>query len=180
MLARQWQLGEFEGEDSGSAVCVKLKAREYQIRKVLINKSDNIWIDYDQNIPLETLIEKNNLEIITQIKKQDSADATSSTYLRTPVLDLQMRCTLGLQFQQEIYTVLQDKNIPIEKIREIKQYLASENQTPTYNLSFDNLNEKQEEFEMDVTKEYLNVIKGRVIDIYKIFHVAEGSIYFKK
>lgn len=98
MLARQWQLGEFEGEDSGSAVYAVLKAREYQIRKVLINKSNNIWIDYDQNIPLETLVEKSNLEIMTKIKKQDSANTTSTTYLSIPVLDLQMRCKLGLQF----------------------------------------------------------------------------------
>jgi hypothetical protein len=65
-------------------------------------------------------------------------------------------------------------DIPIEKIKEIKQYLASEDQIEEYNLSFDNLNEKQQESEMDATRNYVFAIKGRVIDIYKIYHKAQA------
>src|SRR5688572_18533620 len=64
MLDRQWQLGEFEGEDSGSPVYVKMESREDKISK--IKQNDGSVLSYDDNIPLEVFVERTKLEVNTQ------------------------------------------------------------------------------------------------------------------
>ena len=63
MLTRQWQLGEFEGEDSGSPIYVKLDYRQEQISELLRN--DESHLNYDGNIPLEVYVERTRLEVAT-------------------------------------------------------------------------------------------------------------------
>ncbi len=176
MLARQWQLGEFEGEDAGSPICSVLNSREYKILNVLFNGLEGNSISYDDNMPLETLIEKTKLEISTKVKKENESDnmPISSIYVSTPQLDLQMRVKMGLHFQHEMYRILQDMGIQSDKINDIKQYFVSHNQNEEFRLSFDDLNEKQQESEIDSTTNYLSAIQGRVIDIYKIYHEPQA------
>src|SRR5687767_11939813 len=63
MLTRQWQLGEFEGEDSGSPIYVKVENRQDKISGVLQN--DGSVFDYDDSIPLEVHVERTRLEVPT-------------------------------------------------------------------------------------------------------------------
>lgn len=55
-LWMQWQLGEFEGEDSGSPIYVKVDNRQASISEVFQNGNDKPF-DYDGCIPLETYVE---------------------------------------------------------------------------------------------------------------------------
>lgn len=58
MLTRQWQFGEFNGEDAGSPVVADMSyEREYMSRVRLGLDSDDTTIDY-QNRPLEALVER--------------------------------------------------------------------------------------------------------------------------
>ena len=152
MLARQWQLGEFEGEDAGSPISVSLSTMQHKISKVIVN---NNAFNYEKDYPLEVLIERTKLEIATQKENGDSSLETE--------LDLQSRVKLGLQFQREIDIQLKDIVQPAEEINKFKKHLAKDP-----NLTFKELNSNQEEFEMEITKTYLSIIKGRVIDIYRI------------
>ncbi|MCH5600856.1 hypothetical protein [Niabella ginsengisoli] len=56
MLTRQWQLGEFQGEDAGTAYQAKILAEQQQPGLISINEKSSI--EYDANhAPLEPLIE---------------------------------------------------------------------------------------------------------------------------
>ena len=55
MLTRQWQLGEFQGNDAGSAVAVKCRVKQTKMRSFtngVNNKTGDLWQD-----PLEPQIE---------------------------------------------------------------------------------------------------------------------------
>jgi len=55
MLCRQWQLGEFQGEDAGSAIKAKV-----QVSTVKLNRyagRSNQAVSYDNSMPLETKVE---------------------------------------------------------------------------------------------------------------------------
>src|SRR6266498_771940 len=54
-LTRQWQMGEFEAEDAGSAVDVRLSTAQAQIDRVALQDSG---IPYSLKIPLETMVER--------------------------------------------------------------------------------------------------------------------------
>jgi len=55
MLARQWQMGEFEAEDAGSAIDARLLTSQAQIDRVSLGGASAQ--PYDENIPLETVVE---------------------------------------------------------------------------------------------------------------------------
>ena len=149
MLTRQWQLGEFEGEDSGSPMYVKVDYRYGNISSLLTRNNDKS-IDYDDNIPMEVYVERTRLEVTTNTTKGN----------KEPQLDLQMQVRLGLQFQREMDIHLQGLLDPSE-IQKFKRFLA---QDPA--LGFEENNEKPNEFEMEITKDFLSIIQGRVINIY--------------
>src|SRR5262245_24515829 len=62
MLARQWQLGEFQGEDNGSPVTVSLQGESSQLTRFAPGRLANSPIQGDRfeptNIPLEVLVER--------------------------------------------------------------------------------------------------------------------------
>src|SRR4051794_8015223 len=62
MLARQWQLGEFQGEDNGSPVTVSLQGEASQLTRFAPGSLANAPIPGDRfdpaTIPLETLVER--------------------------------------------------------------------------------------------------------------------------
>ena len=99
MLARQWQLGEFEGEDSGSPIFVKVENRQTGISAVILNDNDEPF-DYDASLPLETYVERTRLEVTGPGYCTDGETE--------PQIDLQMQVRLGLQFQREMDAVLKD------------------------------------------------------------------------
>lgn len=157
MLARQWQLGEFEGEDSGSPVYVEMESREDKISK--IKQNDGNVFSYDDNIPLEVFVEKTRLEVNTQT--QDGSVVRQ--------LDLQTRTRLGLQFQREMDIVLKDIILNSNQLRMFKRYLAHDS-----DLRFA-LNDSQDKFEPEVTRKYILIVKDRVIDISRILELEDAS-----
>ena len=56
MLTRQWQMGELEGEDAGTAVDARLLTSQTHVDRVALKGETGR--DYDENIPLETMIER--------------------------------------------------------------------------------------------------------------------------
>ncbi|ACU60465.1 hypothetical protein [Chitinophaga pinensis] len=56
MLTRQWQLGEFEGDDAGSPVTVKLSTSAIEVNKY---KADDQTVQsFNKNIPFEATVEQ--------------------------------------------------------------------------------------------------------------------------
>lgn len=56
MLTRQWQFGEFQGEDTGSAVFAKVMLETTRVNK--FKNRDGSITDYDESVPLETFVER--------------------------------------------------------------------------------------------------------------------------
>jgi hypothetical protein len=56
MLTRQWQFGEFQGEDTGSAVFAKIMMETTRVNK--FRHRDGSISDYDEAVPLETFVER--------------------------------------------------------------------------------------------------------------------------
>ena len=56
MLTKQWQMGEFEGDDAGSPILAKVLIDEKHLEKVQL--SDNAPQSYNSDIPLEGLVEQ--------------------------------------------------------------------------------------------------------------------------
>lgn len=56
MLTRQWQFGEFQGEDTGSAVFAKVQIETTRVTKFK-NKNGTV-VSFDESIPLESRVER--------------------------------------------------------------------------------------------------------------------------
>ncbi len=56
MLSRQWQVGEFKGEDAGSAILVKVGMETTRITRYAV--SGQPAVAFDQTLPLETRVER--------------------------------------------------------------------------------------------------------------------------
>ena len=56
MLTRQWQFGEFQGEDTGSAVFAKIMMETTRVDK--FKHRDGSITNYDESMPLETFVER--------------------------------------------------------------------------------------------------------------------------
>src|SRR5205085_3375127 len=56
MLTRQWQMGEFEAEDAGSAIDARLLTTQAHVDRVEL--SDAGGRQYDLQVPLETMVEQ--------------------------------------------------------------------------------------------------------------------------
>jgi len=59
MLGRQWQFGEFQGEDTGSATLVKVALETTTISK--FQTGDDPAVPYADNVPLETKVEADTI-----------------------------------------------------------------------------------------------------------------------
>jgi len=60
MLTRQWQFGEFKGEDAGSAVTTQIE-REHSLMD-RVGFPGNLNVPYDEKMPLETMVERERLQ----------------------------------------------------------------------------------------------------------------------
>lgn len=56
MLTRQWQFGEFKGEDTGSAVFAKIQIETTRITR--FQNRETVPVAYDERIPLEARVER--------------------------------------------------------------------------------------------------------------------------
>lgn len=73
-LGRQWQLGEFEGEDGGSAVKAHLRGTASSITRLRMGGESAAWQALDPNIPLETQVEAEPFRSATPTTR-DAAEA---------------------------------------------------------------------------------------------------------
>ena len=67
-LTRQWQMGELEAEDAGSAIDARLITTQLHIDRVALNGNDGRV--YDEMIPLETLVEREKVPFTLALKIQ--------------------------------------------------------------------------------------------------------------
>ncbi len=67
MLTKQWQMGEFEGEDAGSPVSSKIKIATSRINQ--IKTGDGTFKPLDQSVCLEALAEQTRLPFVRNGKK---------------------------------------------------------------------------------------------------------------
>src|SRR5215212_2742015 len=59
MLTRQWQFGEFEGEDAASAVTAQIIGEHTEMDRLRL--AGNRSVEYDENLPLEVHAERETL-----------------------------------------------------------------------------------------------------------------------
>lgn len=59
MLARQWQFGEFKGDDAGSAILARLAVRTTRLRRY--RAGDGGFVPFPAELPLETVVEREPL-----------------------------------------------------------------------------------------------------------------------
>src|SRR5690554_2471911 len=59
MICKQWQMGEFKGEDAGTAVFSKIKINSSEITE--FRPANSPFAQLDKSLPLETIIEQRNL-----------------------------------------------------------------------------------------------------------------------
>ena len=73
LLARQWQFGEFQGEDNGSPIMARWNAESAPLTRYFSGaippKTQTKAPKYDRNMPLETLVER---EVVRPAGKQTS------------------------------------------------------------------------------------------------------------
>ena len=62
MLTKQWQLGEFLGDDAGSPVFSKMYMGKTKLTKYV--PGDNDVQDFDETVPLEAKVEKRKIPFV--------------------------------------------------------------------------------------------------------------------
>ncbi len=70
MLSRQWQMGEFKGEDAGSPVDARILTTENTVNRYAVKDGDAD--PYDDSIPLETKVERESIPDSLRLKIQIS------------------------------------------------------------------------------------------------------------
>ena len=91
MLARQWQVGEFNGEDAGSPIRLKCK---YETQPVDTFAANGVVQSYNSDkVPLETLVER-----------------------EIPKLDWQSRVRIGLEWERLVQAAFHDEVTEVTEI----------------------------------------------------------------
>ncbi|MEJ2155537.1 MAG: hypothetical protein P8X96_09395 [Desulfobacteraceae bacterium] len=68
MLTRQWQFGEFIGEDAGSLICARAKYRTAYLDKLALGR--NLPEDYDHSLPMEANVKKEMPELDLHLRME--------------------------------------------------------------------------------------------------------------
>lgn len=63
MLAKQWQFGEFRGDDAGSPVLAKFQLSDAKLNS--FRPRDGTTVAVDETLPLEAIVERRNLDVLT-------------------------------------------------------------------------------------------------------------------
>ncbi|HEU0294576.1 MAG TPA: hypothetical protein VFR47_17685 [Anaerolineales bacterium] len=76
MLARQWQVGEFQGEDAGSPIATRLEMDVAPVNRYRPGSAEGISQPYDpRQIPLEALVERETVRSVEVIDLRFAAEA---------------------------------------------------------------------------------------------------------
>src|SRR6185436_17677496 len=68
MLTRQWQMGEFEAEDAGSAIDARLLTAQTHVDRISLQGSPGR--SYDLSLPLETIVERESVPYTHALRVQ--------------------------------------------------------------------------------------------------------------
>lgn len=123
LLARQWQLGEFKGEDAGSPVIARLEAKCSRLTRYypgpLTGNSRVIGQKYDSNsIPLETLVEceqVNRIEVSTDERKSLKGNENLRLAAETGLQFLRSLNARGVEIKRNGWAKLFSFNIPAQE-----------------------------------------------------------------
>ncbi len=72
MLSRQWQMGEFRGNDAGTAMSVRARVKTTPIEKYQIGKDGGRTVSAGADTPLEPLVEQIDREITPQVRVESA------------------------------------------------------------------------------------------------------------
>ena len=70
MLTRQWQMGELEAEDAGSAIDARLLTTQSHVDRIALREGDGQ--QYDLELPLETIVEREVIPFTHALRVQVS------------------------------------------------------------------------------------------------------------
>ena len=71
LLARQWQFGEFKGDDGGSAILTKVKLKKSEFSELIFSDKKRQKVTkkpFNNDVPLEYLVERMNVEITPAVR----------------------------------------------------------------------------------------------------------------
>src|SRR6266566_8634980 len=71
MLTRQWQMGEFQGDDAGSPVFAKLQLHKTELTQY--KPDGHAAQSFNDDIPLETIVERRPIALALKNPDQDIA-----------------------------------------------------------------------------------------------------------
>ena len=113
LLSRQWQLGEFKGNDAGTAMSVTCQVRTTNMKKYGYGENNSNVINTPNEVPLEPIVEQVNRDI-TPIVRVESA-----TYfldlLRSEKEPSQIKAIVGKL--RELYPIdEQDLHMPVSSL----------------------------------------------------------------
>jgi hypothetical protein len=92
MLTRQWQLGELQAEDAGTAVDARLMTAHTHVDRVALKDAGGRA--YDENLPLETMVERETIPFTHALRVQ-----VGQYFFK--VLDPGLRAAYEAQFLQD-------------------------------------------------------------------------------
>ncbi len=95
LLTRQWQTGEFIGEDAGSPVTAKIAWRTDQVTQ--IKDPAGIIADYDGSLPLEAVVEARPLDLVRNGRAHNA----------------QLRAQFGRRWEKMLRSAGLDAHIPL-------------------------------------------------------------------
>jgi len=80
MMTRQWQLGELTGEDTGTPVAAKIFYRNTILDKLKLSDNDVVVLNND--LPLETIVERENIQVVNKGDKEFINDLSLSNAIK--------------------------------------------------------------------------------------------------
>lgn len=99
MMTRQWQLGELTGEDAGSPVSAKVFYCNSMLDKLKLGNTDVVELNGD--LPLETIVERENLQVSGQFDNNFINDVSLSNGFRRRIVNL-IKDTFAIQLENKI------------------------------------------------------------------------------
>ena len=150
MLARQWQSGEFQAEDSGTPVQARLRLERTQLARVHLGPltSDAIQTSqaYQSDIPLEALVEREPVQL--------AAD---------PRRDLRLAAEAGLYFFSLLERFQASTAVRAAILAEPQYKLAAPADDPAVGMDA-------------AARTYLAVMSGRLPDGFRLYEAFQQSL----
>lgn len=75
MMTRQWQMGELTAEDTGSPVTAKIYYSKKPLTRLQLGEKE--VINYPKDLPLETVVERENIQLIERTDSQSTINDIS-------------------------------------------------------------------------------------------------------